>query len=71
MGFLACLTFKDVFAISASLLLERHSQKLQKSSSITEDQELDGEDLVQKATDNYIKKIDEAAEKKIQEIMTV
>ena len=46
-------------------------KKLQKSSSITEDQELDGEDLIQKATDNYIKKIDEAAEKKIQEIMTV
>ena len=46
-------------------------KKMQKNSAITEDQELDGEDLIQKATDSFIKKIDEAADHKIQEITTV
>ena len=46
-------------------------KKLQKNSEITEDQELDGEDLIQKATDEFIKKIDAAVEKKNEELTTV
>ena len=46
-------------------------KKMQKSSEITEDQELDGEDLIQKATDEFIKKIDAAVEKKNEELTTV
>ena len=46
-------------------------KKMQKSSAITEDQELDGEDRVQELTDRYIKKIDEATERKNKEITTV
>ena len=46
-------------------------KKMQKNSEITEDQELDGEDLIQKATDEFIKKIDAAVEKKNEELTTV
>ncbi len=46
-------------------------KKLQKNSSITEDDQKDGEDRIQKLTDKFIKTIDETAEKKTKEIMTV
>jgi len=46
-------------------------KKLQKSTEITEDDQKDGETKIQKATDKYIAKIDEATEKKTKEIMTV
>ncbi len=46
-------------------------KKLEKSSEINEDQEKDGEDQIQKMTDNAIKKIDDAIEVKTKEVMTV
>lgn len=46
-------------------------KKLEKNSAITEDDRKDGEDRMQKATDKYIKKIDESTDKKTKEIMTV
>ena len=44
---------------------------LKKSSAITEDEMMDGEDELQKITDKFIKKIDEIAKEKESEIMTV
>ncbi len=46
-------------------------KKLQKSSEITEDDQKDGEQQIQKLTDKLIKDIDETTEKKAKEIMTV
>lgn len=46
-------------------------QKLQKDKQITEDDERSGLDRIQKLTDGYIKKIDELAKKKEQELMKV
>ncbi len=46
-------------------------KKLEKSGEINEDQEKDGEDQIQKMTDNAIKKIDDAIEVKTKEVMTV
>ena len=46
-------------------------KKKQKASEITEDQEKDGETKIQKSTDEFIKKIDAATDKKCDEIMTV
>lgn len=46
-------------------------KKMQKDSSITEDDLHKGQDRVQKLTDEYIKKIEEAAEHKEKDIMEV
>ncbi len=46
-------------------------KKMEKASEITEDDHKDGETRIQKATDKYIKQIDEVTEKKTAEIMTV
>ena len=42
-----------------------------KASEITEDEERNLEDKIQKATDKYVAQIDEMTEKKESEIMTV
>lgn len=44
---------------------------MKKNSEITEDEQKDGEDQLQKITDKYIKIIDTALKEKEQEIMTV
>ena len=46
-------------------------KKLEKNSAITEDDRKDGEDRMQKATDKFVKLIDDATDKKTKEIMTV
>ncbi|SDB10175.1 ribosome recycling factor [Eubacterium oxidoreducens] len=46
-------------------------KKLGKSSEISEDEVAELEDEIQKLTDSYIKKIDEAVESKSKEILTV
>ncbi|MBO4390948.1 MAG: ribosome recycling factor [Lachnospiraceae bacterium] len=46
-------------------------KKKEKSSEITEDQLADGEDQIQKMTDEYVGKIDKAVEDKSKEILTV
>lgn len=48
-----------------------HIKKLQKDKEISEDQEADGHDEVQKMTDDYIKKIDELLAHKETEVMEV
>lgn len=44
---------------------------LKKNSEITEDEQKDGEDELQKITDKFIKKVDEILKEKENEIMTV
>jgi ribosome recycling factor len=44
---------------------------MEKGSEITEDDRKNGEDLIQKATDKAIAKIDECVDRKSKEIMTV
>jgi len=44
---------------------------MKKNSEITEDEQKDGEDQLQKITDKYIKVIDNTLKEKEQEIMTV
>lgn len=46
-------------------------KKQRKGNEISEDEEKDYEDKVQKLTDKYVEKIDSAIEKKSKEIMTV
>ena len=46
-------------------------KKMAKASDITEDDQKDGEERAQKLTDQYIKNIDQATEKKAKEITTV
>ncbi|MBQ0145658.1 MAG: ribosome recycling factor [Lachnospiraceae bacterium] len=46
-------------------------KKMEKASEITEDDLKDGEEQVQKATDEAIKKVDKVVENKTKEIMTV
>ena len=46
-------------------------KKMEKASEITEDDLKDGEEQVQKATDDAIKKVDSVVENKTKEIMTV
>lgn len=46
-------------------------KKMQKSSEITEDDLKDGEEELQKITDNFIKDIDKEAEKKEKEVMEI
>lgn len=44
---------------------------LKKESAITEDEEKDGEDKIQKLTDRYVKLVDERAKEKEKEIMEI
>jgi len=46
-------------------------KKLKKNSEITEDDLEDGQDKIQKATDKFVKKIDELCQKKQKEIMEI
>lgn len=46
-------------------------KKMEKASEITEDDLKDGEDKIQKITDDAIKKVDSVVENKTKEIMTV
>lgn len=46
-------------------------KKKEKASEITEDQLADGEDRIQKMTDEYVGKIDKAVDDKSKEILTV
>lgn len=46
-------------------------KKLQKNDEVSEDEEKDLEDGIQKVTDTYIKKIDDAIADKTKEVMTV
>jgi ribosome recycling factor len=46
-------------------------KKMEKASEITEDDRKDCEEEAQKLTDQYIKKIDDAAAKKTDEVMTI
>ena len=46
-------------------------KKMQKDKSISEDQEADGHDEVQKITDEHIKRIDELLAAKEKEVMEV
>ena len=46
-------------------------KKQRKDSTISEDDEKDYQDELQKLTDKYIKKVDEMVEEKKKEIMTV
>ena len=46
-------------------------KKMEKASEITEDERKEDEEECQKLTDKFIKKIDEAAAKKTDEIMTI
>ena len=46
-------------------------KKMEKGNEITEDDRKNGEDLIQKATDKAIAKIDECVDRKSKEIMTV
>ena len=46
-------------------------KKLKKTEEVSEDEIADEEDIIQKATDQYIKKIDETIEAKTQELMTI
>lgn len=48
-----------------------HVKKLQKDKEISEDQEADGHDEIQKMTDDYIKKIDDLLAKKETEVLEV
>ncbi len=48
-----------------------HAKKAQKDKEISEDQEADLHDEVQKLTDEFIKKIDELLERKEKEVMEV
>ena len=44
---------------------------MKKNSEITEDDQKDGEEQLQKITDEYVKKIDEAVAAKTAEIMEI
>ena len=46
-------------------------KKMQKNSEITEDEQKDGEDKIQKLTDRFIERIDKEVDVKSKEIMTV
>ncbi len=46
-------------------------KKMNKNGDITEDDQKDGETKIQKLTDRYIEKVDQAVEVKTKEIMTV
>ena len=46
-------------------------KKMEKNGDITEDEQKEGEDKVQKLTDKYIENIDKLIENKTKEIMTV
>ncbi len=46
-------------------------KKMKKNNEITEDQQLDGEDELQKITDKYIKQAEDIGKKKEKEILTI
>ena len=46
-------------------------KKLKKQSEVSEDEIADDEDILQKTTDKYIKKVDEVVEAKVKELMKV
>ena len=46
-------------------------KKLKKSEEVSEDEIADEEDIIQKVTDKFIKKVDEAVEEKTKELMTI
>ena len=46
-------------------------KKLKKSDEVSEDEIADEEDILQKVTDKFIKKIDEAVDAKTKELMTI
>ena len=46
-------------------------KKLKKSEEVSEDEIADEEDILQKVTDKFIKKVDEAVEEKTKELMTI
>ena len=46
-------------------------KKLKKSDEVSEDEIADEEDILQKVTDKFIKKVDEAVEAKTKELMTI
>ncbi len=46
-------------------------KKLKKSEEVSEDEIADEEDILQKATDRYVKKIDEMIDVKTKELMTI
>ena len=46
-------------------------KKLKKKSEVSEDEIADAEEALQKVTDKFIKKVDEAVEKKTKELMTI
>lgn len=46
-------------------------KKLKKSEEVSEDEIADEEDILQKATDKFVKKIDETIEAKTKELMTI
>ena len=46
-------------------------KKLKKTDEVSEDEIADEEDILQKATDKFIKKVDEAVEAKTKELMTI
>lgn len=46
-------------------------KKLKKSEEVSEDEIADEEDLLQKITDKFVKRVDEAVEEKTKELMTI
>ena len=46
-------------------------KKLKKSDEVSEDEIADEEDILQKVTDKFIRKIDEAVDAKTKELMTI
>lgn len=46
-------------------------KKLKKAEEVSEDEIADEEDILQKVTDKFIKKVDEAVEEKTKELMTI
>ena len=61
--------------VSYTHLLRRDANEklktLKKNSEVTEDEEKDGEEQVQKLTDKYVKLVDECAKEKEKEIMEI
>ena len=46
-------------------------KKLKKTDEVSEDEIADEEDILQKVTDKFVKKVDEAIEEKTKELMTI
>ena len=50
---------------------DKQLKKLKKSEEVSEDEVADEEDILQKTTDRFIKRVDEAVEEKTRELMTI